>query len=47
MARRWQQSLRRAFTTYLNVRHARVTGVHADTDTGRWFYIVSTTGDDS
>lgn len=47
VARRWQHSLRRAFTTYLNVRHTRVAGVHADTDTGRWFYLVSTTGDDS
>ena len=47
MARRWQQSLRRAFTTYLNARHARVAGVHADPDTGRWFYTVDTTGGDS
>ena len=47
MARRWQHSLRRAFTTYLNVHHACVAGVLADTDTGRWFYIVSTTGNDS
>ena len=47
MARRWQQSLRRAFTTYLNAGHARVAGVHADTDTGRWFYAVDTTGSDS
>ena len=47
LARRWQQSLRRAFTTYLNARHARVAGVHADPDTGRWFYTVDTTGGDS
>ena len=44
LARRWQLSLRRAFTTYLNARHARVTGVLANTDTGRWFYTVDTTG---
>ena len=47
MARRWQQSLRRAFTTYLNARHARVAGVHADPGTGRWFYTVDTTRGDS
>ena len=47
LARRWQQSLRRAFTTYLNARHARVAGVHADTDAGRWFYAVDMTGGDS
>ena len=44
LARRWQLGLRRAFTTYLNVRHARVAGVVAETDTGRWFYTVDTTG---
>ena len=47
MARRWQQGVRRVFTTYLNTRHARVAGVHADTDTGRWFYIVDTTASHS
>ena len=36
-----------AVTTYLNARHARVAGVHADTETGRWFYTVDTTGGDS
>ena len=43
LAERWQQALRRAFTTYLNVRHARVAGVYADAQTGRWFYTVDTT----
>ena len=43
LAERWQQALRRAFTTYLNVRHARVAGVYVDTHTGRWFYTVDTT----
>ena len=47
LAHRWQQSLRRAFTTYLNVRHARVAGVHVDTDTGRWFYTVHAMGERS
>ena len=44
LARRWQQGLRRAFTTYLNTRHARVAGVLTDDDSGRWFYSVDTTG---
>ena len=44
LAARWQRGLRRAFTTYLNARHARVAGIYADTDTGRWFYTVDTTG---
>ena len=47
LARHWQLGLRRAFTTYLNARHARVAGVLADTDTGRWFYSVDTTGERS
>jgi predicted GNAT superfamily acetyltransferase len=44
LARRWQLGLRRAFTTYLNARHARVAGICADRGTGRWFYAVDTTG---
>ena len=44
LAKRWQRGLRRAFTTYLNERHARVVGVYAEPSTGRWFYIVDTTG---
>ena len=43
-ARRWQLSLRRAFTTFLNARGARVAGVCTDAATGRWFYTVDTTG---
>ena len=43
LAARWQRGLRRAFTTYLNARHARVAGIYSDTDTGRWFYAVDTT----
>jgi predicted GNAT superfamily acetyltransferase len=44
LAGRWQQCLRRAFTTYLNGGRARVAGVLTDTDSGRWFYAVDTTG---
>ena len=44
VAERWQLALRRAFTSYLNARHARVAGIYVDTDTGRWFYTVDTTG---
>ena len=44
LARRWQLGLRRAFTTYLNARHARVAGIYAETATRRWFYTVDTTG---
>ena len=44
LAGRWQRGLRRAFSTYLNARHARVAGVLTDTGTGRWFYAVDTTG---
>ena len=38
----WQQCLRRAFTTYVNTRHARVAGVYTEASTGRWFYAVDT-----
>ncbi len=41
-ARRWQQHLRRAFTTYFGDPHARVAGLHRDAATGRWFYLVNT-----
>ena len=40
-ARRWQQHLRRAFTTYFGDADARVAGLHRDA-TGRWFYLVNT-----
>ena len=43
----WQQCLRRAFTTYLNIRHARVTGVYTEASSGRWFYTVDTAVDRS
>ena len=43
LAGRWQRGLRRAFTTYLNGRRARVAGVLTDAGTGRWFYAVDTT----
>ena len=42
-ARRWQQHLRLAFTTYFDDPHARVAGLHHDAATGRWFYLVHTT----
>ncbi len=44
VAQRWQRHLRRTFTTLLNDRHARVAGVHTESDTGRWFYLVETAG---
>ena len=44
-ARRWQQHLRRAFTTYLDAPHTRVAGLHRDAATGRWFYLVNTAAD--
>ena len=44
LAGRWQLGLRRAFTTYLNARHARVAGIYTETGTGRWFYTVDTGG---
>ena len=44
LAGRWQLGLRRAFTSYLNARDARVAGIYADTGTRRWFYTVDTTG---
>ena len=44
LAGRWQQHVRRVFTTYLNTRHARVAGVYSEAGTGRWFYTVDTVG---
>ena len=40
VAQRWQHTLRRALTTYLGERHARVAGIYTDESTGRWFYTV-------